>query len=75
MNGTRCIMTKGTANLIEAKISQGPFTRHGKSAIVGALSWERRSREARQRWASVLVILYTYIISTYAYRHTYVETK
>ena len=26
MNGTRCIMTKGTANLIEAKISQGPFT-------------------------------------------------
>ena len=26
MNGTRCILTKGSANLIEAKISQGPFT-------------------------------------------------
>lgn len=26
MNGTRCIMTKGLTNLIEAKISQGPFT-------------------------------------------------
>ena len=25
MNGTRCIMTKGSPNLIEANISQGPF--------------------------------------------------